>query len=209
MTILRKAEYQALKSITLSGAVVDLGGDSRSEYHKLFKGDFSITTANLEGTKPDVVVDLEKPLPFTKSSYDGALLINVLEHIFEYRQLIGESARVLKPGGSIIIVVPFLFPYHPSPSDFHRYSGEALTKALLSSGFSNISVTPLGTGVFAVRWVLLERLLPRFLQPLSLFMNPLARISDYLFAKFAGLLGKKYQPSDYPLGYLVTALKPQ
>lgn len=210
MTILRKAEYQVLKSIMLHGSVVDLGGDSRSEYHSLFKGEFKVTTANLGGdTKPDVILDLEKPLPFDDGSYDGALLINVLEHIFEYRQLLGESARVLKPGGMLVIVVPFMFPYHPSPKDFHRYSGEALEKALSIAGFTDISVTPLGSGVFAVRWVLLERLLPGLLRPLSLVVNPLAKIADYLFAKSAGLLGKKYQPSDYPLGYVVTAVKPR
>lgn len=208
MTILRKAEYQALKSVTLQGSVVDLGGDSRSEYHTLFKGDFSIITANLRGdAKPDVVLDLEKPLPFGDASYDAVLLINVLEHIFEYRQLIAESARVMKSGGKIVIVVPFLFPYHPSPGDFHRYSGETLEKALSKEGLTNISLTPLGTGVFSVRWILLERLLPGFLQPLSLIMNPCAGICDWLFGKCAKMLGKKYRPSDYALGYMATALK--
>lgn len=210
MTILRKAEYRALSGITLDGSVVDLGGDARSEYHKLLKGDFSITTANLGGdAKPDVVLDLEKPLPFGEGSYNAALLINVLEHIFEYRQLIEESARILKPGGKIVIVVPFMFPYHPSPKDFHRYSGEALEKALSLAGFMDISVTPLGSGVFSVRWVLLERLLPGFLRPLSFILSPLARLCDYLFTHFAKLIGKKYQPSDYPLGYCVTAVKPK
>jgi len=133
----------------------------------------------------------------------------VLEHIFEYRQLIGESARILKPGGTIVIVVPFMFPYHPSPRDFHRYSGEALEKSLSAAGFSAISIATLGSGVFSVRWVFLERLLPAFMRPLSLILNPLAQACDYLFARFAKLMGKKYEPSDYPLGYVVTALKPQ
>ncbi len=208
MTILRKAEYEALKRITLSGSVLDLGGEMRSEYHPLFKGEFKVTTANLGGdTQPDVVLDLEKPLPFENAAYDGVLLINVLEHIFEYRQLVSESARVLKSGGTCVIVVPFLFPVHPSPSDFHRYTAEALTRALSLSGFEKIEAVPLGTGVFAVRWVMLERLLPGFLRPLSILANPLAGFCDALFTTFANALGKKYQPSDYPLGYVVTARK--
>ena len=208
MTILRKAEYQVLKEISLEGAVIDLGGEVRSEYTKLFKGNFTITTANLGGVdKPDVVLDLEKPLPFKDASYHGVLLINVLEHIFEYRQLLLESARILRPQGKIVIVVPFLFPYHPSPQDFHRYTGTALERALSISGFSQISVVPLGAGVFSARAVLLERLLPGFLRSFSAFFNPLIVLCDRLFARVANLFGKKYQPTDYPLGYVVTAVK--
>ncbi len=203
MTILRRAEYSALRNIPLSGAVVDLGGEKRSEYHALFKGRFTVTTANLGGTDaPDVVLDLEKPLPFADASYDGALLINVLEHIFEYRQLLTETARILKPGGKAVIVVPFLFPVHPSPEDYHRYTAAALEKALVVSGFSDVCVFALGTGVCAARFVLLERLFP----PIS-FLTPFVYVLDGALASLARMLGKKYRPSDYPLGYVVTAAK--
>lgn len=209
MTILRKAEYRALQHISLAGSVIDLGGDARSEYHSLFKGNFSMTVANLGGaTKPDITLDLEQPLPMPAESYDCALLINVLEHIFEYRQLLRETARVLRPQGRIVIVVPFLFPYHPSPNDYHRYTSATLQKSLSESGFTNISIVSLGTGVCAVRWVLIERLLPRFLRPLSLIFNPLSGFFDRVFTKCAQHLGKKYNPSDYALGYVVTGEKP-
>ena len=160
-------------------------------------------TTNLDGaTKPDIVLDLEKPLLVPDVSYDGVLLINVLEHIFEYRQLLTESARVMKPGGTIVIVVPFLFPYHPSPSDFHRYTAAALERALSASGFSDIAITPLGSGVGAAQFVMMERLLPVFS-----FLGPLATLFDYIFTGLARFLGKKYKPADYALGYVVTARK--
>ena len=206
MTITRKAEYASLKNLSLSGRVLDLGGYKGSEYHQLFKGDFTIMNANLS-TGSDIVCDFEQPLPVESASYDAVLLINVLEHIFEYRQLIDEISRVLKPAGTAIIVVPFFIPYHASPEDYHRYTAPALRKALTASGFSNIDITTLGSGVWAARWGLVERLLPRPLQFLSNIAQPLCDVGDRLFVALAKVMGKKYLPSDYPLGYSVIARK--
>lgn len=208
MTILRKAEHAALSSLTLSGNALDLGGDKRSEYIHLLKGNFSISTANIDPkTRPDIVCDLEKPLPIDDLSYDTALLINVLEHIFEYRQLLRETRRVLKPGGRAVIVVPFLFPVHGSPHDYHRYTSSALQRALEVEGFSDIYIAPLGTGVCAVRWVLIERLLPSPLRFLSFIANPLTVLGDAAVRVLARTMRKKYDPSDYPLGYMALATK--
>jgi SAM-dependent methyltransferase len=207
-TQLRKEEHNALQNIELQGRVLDLGGDTRSQYQRLFRGTFSIETLNMDSkTRPDVIADLEKPLPLNDASYNGALLINVLEHVFEYRQLLGECARILKPGGIIVVVVPFIFPYHASPSDFHRYTFETLQRALSFAGFSQVEVHALGSGVCAARWTLLQRLLPGPLQFLSLLFGPLAHVFDTMLTALARGTGKKYTPSDYALGYVATARK--
>ncbi|MBM3273024.1 methyltransferase domain-containing protein, partial [Candidatus Kaiserbacteria bacterium] len=206
MTILRKAEHAALSKITLIGSVIDLGGGKRAEYHKLFKGTFTITTANIsEKSEPDILCDPEEPIPAKDDSFDGALLINVLEHIYEYRQLISETARILKPGGQMVIAVPYMMPYHGSPRDFHRYSKDTLGRALSGAGFVDIHIEALGTGVCAARWLFLQRLLPGFLQPLAFVINPLVTLADALFVFIARMTRKKYLPSDYALGFVVTA----
>jgi SAM-dependent methyltransferase len=205
MTILRKAEHAALSKEVLDGDVIDLGGHGNSEYVKMFKGTFTRTTANLS-PDADIKCDFEKPLPIPAYIYDAALLINVLEHIFEYRRLLEETHRILKPGGRVVIIVPFMFPYHPSPGDFHRYSATALERALAASSFSNIEVTPLGTGLCAARWLFVERLLPRPLRFLSIIAVPLTAGFDGLFTRLARAVGKKYQPSDYAIGFKATAV---
>ncbi len=208
MTMLRKEEHRVLRQVELSGSILDLGGDTRSEYQSLFLGEYNITTANMsDESEPDVRCDLEKPLPVKDASYNGVLLINVLEHIFDYRRLLEESARVLKTKGKILVVVPFLFPYHPSPNDFHRYTSAALERALSSAGFEDIEVTSLGSGVFSVRWVLIERLLPAPLRALSVMMDPLMRLLDKLLVQLARSLNKKYDAADYALGYVATATR--
>jgi len=208
-SVLRKAQYKTISDIKLSGSVIDLGGDKSSSYQKLFKGNFSLLTLNnSESAKPDILHDLEKLLPFKDESYDCVLLINVLEHIYNYQQLLLESFRVLNRGGKIVISVPFLFPIHPSPNDFWRFTDETLVRTLSDAGFQDICVTALGSGVFSARVLMLQRLLPAFLQVFYNFIiTPFAKLFDNLFVYMAYIFRKKYKPSDYALGFLVTAKK--
>jgi SAM-dependent methyltransferase len=209
-SLLRRAEHDALSTISLSDKVADLGGDVHSEYHSYFKGNFEITSLNMdEKTAPDVFHDLEKPLPFPNASFDHALLINVMEHIFEHRQLLTEAVRIVKPGGSVIIAVPFLFPIHPSPRDFWRFSKQTLEAECANAGLTIEKLVPLGTGVFSVRYVLLDRLMPSPIRFLSYYtLRYITLALDSLFTKTAHLLRKRYDPAEYALGYVVQARKP-
>lgn len=206
-SLLREAEHQALSKITLSGTVLDLGGEKGSEYLSYLKGDLKVTALNLdESATPDILHDLEQPLPLPDKSFDHVLLINVLEHIFDYQQLLNEAIRVVRPGGSIVIVVPFLFPIHPSPSDFWRFSGQTLERLLLSYDLEQVTVRPLGSGVFSARYVMLDRLLPTVFRFVGYYtLRPLVLSVDRLFVNVARSLGKKYRIEDYALGYLVHA----
>lgn len=74
----------------------------------------------------DFEVDLNGLLPFDDQSYDTVLLTDVLEHIAEPDQLFSELARILKPGGKLIVGVPFLYYLHEEPHDHFRYTKFAL-----------------------------------------------------------------------------------
>jgi SAM-dependent methyltransferase len=206
---LRRQEHKALSEIVLEGSVLDLGGSRKSKYQSLFRGEHTITTVNFdEGAKPEILHDLETPLPTENDSYDNVLLINVLEHIYNYKQLVTESFRVLKSGGQVVVAVPFMFPEHPSPSDFHRFTKEALKKVFTDAHFSEIEIKPLGTGVIMTNLGMLDRLMP---YPIRIFTGTVgafcAYVSDWLFYRLAKLMGKKYDPHTYALGYILTAKK--
>lgn len=205
-TLLRIAEHEALSRVTLSGKVVDLGGDANGAYLAHLRGTFTLTSVNLdESTKPDVIHDLEKPLPLTSGEFDAALLVNVLEHVYEYRQLLSEAVRVVKHGGVIVVVVPFLFPIHPDPNDYWRFSAQTLTKEFDRLGLSDVRIDPLGSGVFAARYVMLDRLLPAPLRFVAFYtLRYGAGLLDRGFVVFARLLRKKYVSGDYALGYCAT-----
>jgi len=61
------------------------------------------------GQVPDIVCDvLKEPLPFKDGSVDLVALVHTLEHweLSSQDHALGEIHRVLKPGGSVIIIIP-------------------------------------------------------------------------------------------------------
>jgi len=208
-TLIRRAELKAFSHIPLSGLVLDLGGVKHSSYLSAFHGKFSVTTVNMdERTNPDIIHDLEKPLPIREGTYDSVLLINVLEHVFDYRVLLKESARVVKQGGVAVVAAPFLFPFHGSPDDFHRFTGAALRRELEIAGFSRVSLKTLGGGIFSLHYLFFDRLLPSRLRFLNYHtFRYVVVFLDFLFERAARLLGKKYMPDDYAFGYCAVGIK--
>lgn len=207
ISILRKLEHKKLASLGLRGKVLDLGGSKTSYYYKLIKNDNNdVVVLNIDpGARPDIFADLEDKLPIKDLSFDAVLAVNVLEHIYQYQNLIRESHRVLKPGGVFIGVVPFLFNIHPSPHDYFRYTADALKNIFKNSGFTDIRVETLGCGVMGSRFFLLQNFLPNFLHPV---FEKISIAEDKFLYFIAKKLGKQYNPDNYPLGYFFTAKKP-
>ncbi len=69
----------------------------------------------------DIRGDLER-IPLRAGSVDGILCMVVLEHTRDPRRTLAEFARVLKPGGFLIMVVPFLWEEHQAPQDYFRFT---------------------------------------------------------------------------------------
>lgn len=83
----------------------------------------------LDGIPIDYGVDLCRRLPYQDASFDVVLLVEVIEHLENHRIALGELARVLKPGGVLILTTPnimrlssrlhfFLSGYHKTKRRF-------------------------------------------------------------------------------------------
>ena len=59
-------------------------------------------------------------------SVDCVMIVSTLQHLRQPHRVIAEAFRVLKPGGVLYASVPFVFPFHEDPNDFHRFSYDGL-----------------------------------------------------------------------------------
>jgi len=82
-------------------------------------------------------------IPYESSFFDGVLCTQVLEHVEDLNEFLAECNRILKPGGSFVISVPFLYKEHEKPYDFRRFTSFGIVSSLSISGFQNLSVTKL------------------------------------------------------------------
>ena len=67
-----------------------------------------------------------KSLEEVKDKFDLILLIEVLEHIADPKELLLKLSTYLKKDGQIWISIPFAARIHPYPQDFHRFTEDGL-----------------------------------------------------------------------------------
>jgi len=77
--------------------------------------------------------------PVADASFDGVLCSQVLEHVFEPEVFLAEIHRVLRPGGRLVLAVPFAWDEHEQPQDFARYSSFGLRALLERNGFAVVT----------------------------------------------------------------------
>jgi SAM-dependent methyltransferase len=144
-------EERALKRTCrdLNGIVLDIGcadGKPRrylsSSAHYLGI-DYYSTAKDWYGTRPDLYADAQQ-LPIRDDSVDHSLLLDVLEHIPDAERCLSELHRTLKPGGSLTIQVPFLYPVHDAPLDFHRWTRYGLLRSAKNHGFDVVEDRAVG-----------------------------------------------------------------
>ena len=86
------------------------------------------------GRGVDFVADVES-LPQAESSVGTVIAMNTLEHVPHFWRAFDEIHRVLRPDGALLVSCPFYFHIHSYPSDYWRFSPEAL--ALLLDRYPN------------------------------------------------------------------------
>ncbi len=143
-TILRQMEYDLLSGVALSGRVLDFGGGQRAEYLSLFKGSADIQSVNIDAEfDPTHIVAPGDPLPFDDGSFDEIITFNTLEHVYDDHAALAELTRVLKLGGTLHIIVPFLYPVHGHPDDFNRHTPSWWEMTLRRLGYTDARLLPL------------------------------------------------------------------
>ena len=142
MYFIRKGLFNkiSLYSPQLSGRLLDFGCGAKP-YESLFSNvqeyiglDYDSEGHNHQDEHIDVYYD-GKTIPFDDHSFDAVFSSEVFEHVFTLPEILPEIARVLKPGGKILITCPFAWEEHEIPVDYARYTRFALQDRLEKNGF--------------------------------------------------------------------------
>jgi len=154
--------------------------------------------------------------PFEDSTFSNALCIEVLEHVPDTELLLAEIFRCLKPGGQMLMTVPWSARRHHIPHDYFRFTPEALAMLLREQGLEDIQISERGNDYAVIFNKILcvgkNLVLPKnkawlpVTLPMALLVLPCAGL--FLVAAHVSMwlgLGSHIDP----LGYAVVATKPR
>jgi SAM-dependent methyltransferase len=171
------------------------------------RGNSTVVVANLDPkSRPTVLVDLSSPWPFHDGIFDLVVSTWVVEHLTDPWLFFREAHRVLRPGGVVLVAVPFIHRVHGSPSDYWRLTDAALVMLGHQAGFSSVRVETIGGGPFlAVVELLWPVIRIPVLGSLLALLGLVADVSAFALIRLTGkgipLIG------SYPLSYLLCARK--
>ncbi|MDP3735398.1 MAG: class I SAM-dependent methyltransferase [bacterium] len=129
--------------ITPETVIVDIGA-GKGQYGDLLRQGSYIGVDFVQFPGVDVVTDIVAGIPLSSEIADIVVLSNVLEHVPDPKAVLAHCYRILKPGGKIVILVPFFISIHQEPHDYLRYTHYMLRYLLSHAGFVDVVVEPSG-----------------------------------------------------------------
>lgn len=146
---LRTYQYNYLwnhrHDIPIESVIVDIGAGEKqfSSIFDVFNGYFAMDFVQYPDV--DIVTDLSTRWPIQDKSVDILIATNALEHFPDTNHVLEECARILRPGGYLYILVPFLMGIHQAPYDFVRHTHFSWRKLAEAHGFDIVDLQVSGT----------------------------------------------------------------
>jgi SAM-dependent methyltransferase len=103
--------------------------------------------------------------PVADASIDVVLATETLEHVPDPAQFLAQARRVLRPGGKLILTVPFAARWHYIPHDYWRYTPSSLNNLLGEAKFGEVRVTARGDETTVAVYKLMALMLPGLFPP--------------------------------------------
>lgn len=161
------------------------------------------------GNDADVIGSVSA-LPFDDASFDTVISTQVIEHVPDPHVMLREIARVLGPGGVVLITAPFAWPLHEVPHDFQRFTRYGLEHLATAAGLDVERIDERGGF-----WMMMTQLFSEYLHLQRskrwIFRKaypPFTRLRPPLFA-LAEKMDQRYPTIAFTLGYAMTARKPE
>jgi SAM-dependent methyltransferase len=203
------------------GSVLDVGCGAQPYRCLLGPGVkyVAIDTADAEAhfgySMPDTIYYRGDEWPVAPESADVVLCTETLEHVLQPHEMLMQAFRALRPGGTLLLTVPFSARWHYVPYDYWRFTPSGLKHLLEGAGFGEVFIRARGNRLTVAcaknMALLLPWLLPgpeasagaRALQAFSLLGLPWMAA----FA-LAGNLSLRAEGGEDCLGYTALARKP-
>jgi SAM-dependent methyltransferase len=99
-------------------------------------------TQNAQGTVDHVCSVTQ--LPLDDAGANAVVCTEVLEHVSETGRAFDELARVLAPGGRMLVTVPFAYPLHEEPDDFVRLTTYQIRACAAARGLEVVELRSAG-----------------------------------------------------------------
>ena len=132
---LRGVARAAIESFELPDPVLEIGSyqvqgrEALVNLRQLFPGREYVGVDMRPGPGVDCVAEVEQ-LPQADCSVGTLLAFSTFEHVRHFWRGFDEIRRVLRPDGAVLVSVPFYFHIHNYPSDYWRFTPEALNVLL-------------------------------------------------------------------------------
>src|SRR5262249_35919127 len=111
------------------GSYLVAGQEEIANLRGLFPGKAYLGVDVRPGPGVDQLADVES-LPHATSSVGTVIALNTLEHVPRFWRGLDEIYRVLRPDAVLFVSCPFYFHIHSFPSDYWRFTPEALEMLL-------------------------------------------------------------------------------
>jgi SAM-dependent methyltransferase len=177
-TRIEEQTAEFLRGFDSNVAIVNIGAGSTRIHPRAINLD-------IRPTEESNVVGSALALPFRNGVIDVVVSQGLLEHVVHADQAVAEMCRVLKVGGFVYAEIPFLQPFHESPSDYMRVTHVGIEELFRRNGFEVVRKgVQIGPG------------------------STLAWVSrDVLAAVFGGHSPWRYQKARTLAGWLVAPLR--
>ena len=145
--------WLATRTASIQGRVLSIGAADDSDgagrhYRDYFISAASYTTSeHIPYPGCDLVIDVRHMPQVPDASFDCVFCSGVLEHVDDYDAGMREVTRILKPGGVLLLGLPFRQKLHLAPTDYWRFTEFGIRILLQRNRYQIDEITPIDASV--------------------------------------------------------------
>ena len=165
-----------ISNIQKSDSTLDIGKGMREKFSMISCENIETLDVNEYEDYPDIMCDLCGEIDDNlRNRYDKIICLAVLEHVYNPFKAIDNINKLLKDGGKIYGMVPYLYHYHAPEDlkfqDYFRFSKDALS--YLFKDFKEVELYPIRGKLSTSLNILMEGKWKKYLEKtkINIFFN--------------------------------------